>query len=147
MKIFAILAVVAGLISVSIPVFANDEVSLFDGRGNTAAYIVLDEDLSIYLWDGNPVAYLDRDGVGGFHVYGFNGKHLGWFVDGIVWGHDGRAACAIRARLGLTGLEPLKSLRQFKPLKNFKEFAPRRPPFYNSFGDKPCHFLLAEGGA
>lgn len=55
---------------------AAQETTLFDSRGRAAAYIA--EDLTIYMWSGKPVAYLDRDSGGGFHVYGFNGKHLGW---------------------------------------------------------------------
>ncbi len=35
--------------------------------------------LTIYLWGGKPVAYLSAESDDGFHVYGFNGKHLGWF--------------------------------------------------------------------
>lgn len=44
------------------------------------AYIDADDELTIYLWGGKPVAYLERDTGNEFHVYGFSGKHLGWFV-------------------------------------------------------------------
>jgi hypothetical protein len=125
---------------------ADDEVTLFDGRGRASAYIALDDEMTIYLWDGKPVAYLDRDSGGGFHVYGFNGKHLGWFVSGIVRDHDGNAACAVKERLRSTEFEPFKSFKQFKPFKSFEEFAPFRPFFTTSWGDIPCRFLLAEGG-
>jgi hypothetical protein len=101
--------------------------------------------LTIYLWSGKPVAYLTRDSAGGFHVYGFNGNHVGWFVRGVVWDHDGNASCAVKERLQFTELEPLKSFKQFKPFKSFKEFAPFRPFFTTSWGDTPCRFLLAEG--
>ena len=53
----------------------GDEISLFNSEGKPVAYIA--EELTIYLWSGKPVAYLDEDSSGGFHVYGFNGKHLG----------------------------------------------------------------------
>jgi len=43
------------------------------------AYIADDRE-TIYLWDGHAVAYLYED-----KVYGCNGKHLGWFVDGIIY--------------------------------------------------------------
>ena len=147
MKALAILTLVVGLFSVSAPVLADDEVSLFDGRGKAVAYIALDDELTIYLWSGKAVAYLDRDSAGEFHVYGFNGKHIGWFVGGIIWDHDGGASCAEKERLQSTEFEPFKSFKQFKPFKSFKEFAPFRPSFSNSFGDIPCRFLLAEGGA
>jgi len=71
------------------------------------------------------VAYLDADSASGFHICGFNGKHLGWFVGGIVRAHDGNAACAVKERLRSTQFEPFKGFKQFKPFKGFKEFAPR----------------------
>ena len=125
---------------------AGNEIALFNGRGKATAYIDLDDEFTIYLWSGKPVAYLKRDSAGGFHVYGFNGKHLGWFVDGVIWGHDGNASCAVEEKLKNTEFEPFKSFKKFKPIKSFEEFAPFRPFFTNSFGDKPCRYFLAEGG-
>jgi hypothetical protein len=34
------------------------EVSLFDASGKAVAYIDTDDELTIYLWSGKPVAYL-----------------------------------------------------------------------------------------
>lgn len=42
----------------------DDEISLFDSTGTATAYIA--EELTIYLWSGKPVAYLDTDDAGGF---------------------------------------------------------------------------------
>ncbi len=61
---------------------ADEEVTLFNSAGKADAYIAIDDELTIYLWSGKPVAYLENDTEGGYHVYGFNGKHLGWFVKG-----------------------------------------------------------------
>lgn len=144
---FVRFSLVVALISCSIVAFADDEVTLFDGRGKAKAYIALSDEMTIYLWSGKPVAYLDRDSSGGFHVYGFNGKHLGWLVGGIVRDHEGNAACARKERLRSTEFEPFKSFKEFKPFKSFKEFAPFRPSFSRSWSDTPCHLVLAEGGA
>ena len=54
--------------------FGDSEISLFNSNGEAVAYIAVDDDLTIYLWSGDPVAYIDDE-----DVYGFNGKHLGWF--------------------------------------------------------------------
>ena len=62
---------------------------------------------------------------------GFNGNHLGWFVRGIVWDHDGDASCAIREHLQTAEFEPFKA---FKPFKSFRELPPLRPLLSNSFG-------------
>ena len=124
---------------------ADDEVSLFDGRGRATAYIAVDDELTIYLWSGKPVAYLDRDTSRGFHVYGFIGKHLGWFVSGIVWDHQGKATCATKERLRSTEFEPFKSFKEFKPFKSFTEFVPFRPTFTREWSDTLCRLWLAQG--
>jgi hypothetical protein len=133
------------LLSTVTSAIADDEVTLFDGRGKATACIVFDDGLTIYLWDGKPAAYLNRDSAGGFHVYGFNGKHLGWFVGGVIWDHQGDVSCAVADILQSTQFEPFKSFKQLKPFKSFKEVAPSRPPFSRSFGDTTCGFLLGEG--
>jgi len=127
-------------------VSASDEVTLFDGAGNAVAYIALDDEMTIYMWTGKPVAYLTSDSQGGYHVYGFNGQHLGWFLQGVVWGPDGNASCAVKDALASTKFEPYKGYKQYKPFKSFRQFAPFRPHLSNSFGDIPCRFLLSEGG-
>jgi hypothetical protein len=78
---------------------SDDEVSLFNISGKPVAYIALDDEMTIYLWTGKPVAYLQRDSDG-YDVYGFNGNHLGWFLQGAIWDHGGGASCAVpRQRL------------------------------------------------
>ena len=125
---------------------AEGEVTLFNGAGKADAYIALDDKMTIYLWSGKPVAYLEKDSDSGYHVYGFNGKHLGWFVKGVVWDHEGNGSCGVKEVLRTTEFEPFKAFKQFKPFKAFTQFAPYRPAFTTKFGDTPCRFLLAEGG-
>lgn len=127
-------------------VFASDdnEISLFDSTGAAEAYIALDDEMTIYLWGGKPVAYLERDDDG-YDVYGFNGEHLGWFVNGAIWGHDGKAVCAVKDMLPSAKFESFKGFKQFKAFKSFTKFAPAQPSFSGSFGDIPCKFLLFEG--
>ena len=144
MRLVIVVALIASVLASEAR--AEDEVSLFDGTGKAAAYVAVDDELTIYLWGGKPVAYLEKDSDGGYHVYGFNGKHLGWFVRGVVWDHDGKASCATKEVLRSTEFEPFKTFKQFKPFKSFTQFAPFRPAFSSSFGDTPCRFLLGEGG-
>lgn len=126
---------------------SDEEVSLFNGTGKPVAYIALTEEMTIYLWSGKPVAYLTEDSGRGYHVYGFNGKHLGWFVKGVIRDHDGNAACATKEVVRYAEYEPYKSYKEYKPYKSYKEYAPYRPYFSNSFGDLPCRFLLAAGAS
>jgi hypothetical protein len=147
-RAFILKVAVAGTLLINSPVaIADEETALFDGQGRATAYVAADDGFTIYLWSGKPVAYLDPDRSGGFHVYGFNGKHLGWFVRGIIRDHDGDAACVVKERLRSTEFEPFKAFKQFKPFKSFKEFAPFRPFFTTSWGQTSCQFLLAEGAA
>ena len=64
---------------------SNMEKTLYNAEGEAVAYISDGLTKAIYLWDGHPVAYLCN-----YHVYGFNGRHLGWFMDGIVYDADGK---------------------------------------------------------
>ncbi|MBW1802732.1 MAG: hypothetical protein JRJ85_18600, partial [Deltaproteobacteria bacterium] len=59
--------------------------SLFDKMGNAVAYLADDYHNTIYLWDGSPVAYLYEE----VHIHGFNGRHLGWFMDDILYNDKG----------------------------------------------------------
>jgi hypothetical protein len=121
--------------------FAAEDVSLFDSSGNPVAYVAVDDESTIYLWDGEPVAYLDR-----LNVYGFNGSHLGWLSNGAVINHDGDAECVFKSRYsGFTNFEPFKGFRQFKPFKSFKEFEPFHPFETNIFSNTPCSLFLSLG--
>jgi len=57
----------------------------YNKDGNAVAYLAADYEGIIYLWDGIPVAYIYEEE----HVYGINGRHLGWFMDDILYNHDG----------------------------------------------------------
>lgn len=126
------------------PVFAQ-EISLFDSSGNAAAYISAPEKLTIYLWSGEPVAYLDAASTGVVHVYGFNGKHLGWFENGIVLDSSGNAACVTKDAMSGTNYEPYKSYKQYKPYKSYKEYAPYKPHFSQRWSNLPCIIALGLG--
>lgn len=109
---------------------STDEITLRSGSGTCSAYIEAD-DSTIYLWNGKPVAYLD-----GEDVYGFNGKHLGWFIKGVIYDHDGDTEGAVTARFEtLQPACPVKSFKHFKPFKASKEFRPLKPILSLSWAD------------
>ena len=120
------------------------ELSLYNPSGKATAYIT--EDLTVYLWSGEPVAYLSEDADSGFHVFGFNGKHLGWFVDGAVWDHSGKAVGGL-AEVFRTPVAPapFKDYRDYKPFKDFKEVAPSRPRFRRVWSNIPFKRFLLRG--
>ena len=126
--------------------FADDkEISLFSGSGKPTAYIATDEENTIFSWDGKPLAYLIPDSTEGeFHVYGFNGKHLGWFADGVARDHKGYAVCAVQGRVSSPEFEPYKSYKQYKPYRDYQQYAPSRPAFLYGFGPTPCISFLSQ---
>ncbi|MBR6438610.1 MAG: hypothetical protein IKS65_05435 [Bacteroidales bacterium] len=116
--------------------------TLYDTDGNAIAYINWDDGGIIYLWNGVPVAYL----YGSDMIYGFNGSHLGWYVDGVVWNLKGMKAgfnkqtCPVMRKT-----EPLKSLRQLKPLKSLRQLPNYRPVFSYGFSNESLAQILSRG--
>src|SRR5208283_920073 len=100
---------------------ADKEKTLFDSEGEAVAYIALDDELNIYLWKGEPVAYLKKE-AGDIHVYGFNGNHLGWFENGIIWNHKGYAVGFVEGAVSkITKIQPIKGIRRITPIKRIEK--------------------------
>lgn len=120
----------------------GQDISLFNSEGKAVAYVDTDgDDLTIYLWSGKPVAYLYEE-----NIYGFNGKHLGWWVKGIIRDHDGDAVGATKKAINMnTGFEPFKGFKELKPFKSFKEFAPFKPFWSTSWSSESFKIFLLKG--
>jgi hypothetical protein len=111
----------------------------FDSRGAAVDYF--DDDETLYLWSGEPVAYMDED-----NVFGFNGKHLGWRKDGVIYDHDGCVVAAIASRLKTpVAAPPIKAFKDFKPFKAFKEFKPFKPFFGTAWSENPARSFFRQG--
>ncbi len=118
------------------------EITIYDKKGKPCAYIATDDTNTIYLLNGKPVAYIDDE-----NIYGFNGKHLGWFKRKRVM-YDRE-----ELRIGFTSIscpahtlvEPEKSAKKVKPVKSVKAAAPEQPDFHLSKSeDKLLDFLQGE---
>ena len=119
-----------------------DELTLFDAQGKPVVYVSPDEEMTIYSWDGRPLAYLDENG----NVYGFNGKHLAWFEDDILWDHTGNRCGFTQSTCPVfTNFEPFKSFKQFRPFRAFAEFAPFKPFKSQGNSNRPLLSLLEAG--
>lgn len=127
----------------SLNLSAQDEISLFNSNGEATAYIDSeDDDLTIYLWGGKPAGYLHKKSEV-FHVYGFNGNHLGWFIDGIIRDHDGDVVGATKDATSMfTKYEPYKGYKAYKPYKSYKEYAPYKPYLSSSWSSMNFKLLL-----
>ena len=115
------------------------EESLYNLRGDAIAYIAHDDDNTIYMWNGMPVAYIYDD-----CIYGFNGKHLGWFDDGYIRDLGGNILGSNEeSAVGFVGFEPFKGFKQFSPFRAFREFEHTKPFFgYVLSHDKLDCFLM-----
>lgn len=90
LKRFSAATIIAVISLVSV---AANEVSLFNQKGEPVAYIDTSDEYTIYLWSGEPAAYLtDSTAHGSLAIYGFNGKLLGWYVDGAIYDKRGCVA-------------------------------------------------------
>ena len=78
----------------------------YDNHGRPTAYT--EDDIHIYLFTGEPVAYIDRDAV-----YGYNGKHLGWFSNG--WIRDLNGCCVFFSEKA-NGCGPVKPIKYICPV-------------------------------
>ncbi|MFW1160717.1 4-fold beta flower protein [Vibrio parahaemolyticus] len=106
------------------------DISLFNTQGRPVAYVSDGSEQVIYMFNGLPVAYIDSNN----NVYGFNGKHLGWFEDDILWDHRGsRVGFTKNSYRGYTSYEPFKGFKQFKPFKAYAQYAPYKP--YKGYGN------------
>jgi hypothetical protein len=113
------------------------EMTLYNTKGEPVAYIASDYQQTIYLWEGLPLAYLYEEQ----HVYGINGRHLGWFRDDIVYNNDGERAgfTYITCPVGIAKGAPKK--KKAPP----EEIRPRwKAPKLPKFGYKPARQDLAD---
>ena len=124
---------------------SESETSLCNAKGLPVAYVA--DDMTIYLWGGKPVAYLSSDaGPDSINIYGFNGKHLGWFAKGMIYDHDGAIVGAVPTALKTPEQsEPYKSYKQYCPYKAYKEYAPSKPAFSKTWSDTPLIIFLSSG--
>jgi hypothetical protein len=125
---------------------SNEELSLFDIDGKAIAYIAYDRQSTIYMWNGTPVAYLyGGSKYGENRIYGYNGQHIGWFLNGIVYDTQGkRTGFTESTHPYYTSFEPFKSFKQLG-FKGFRGFSKPRPLFSLAFSDIPLEDLLLSG--
>lgn len=118
------------------------QISLYDKLGTPVAYIDTLDDNTIYLWNGNPVCYLQD----GNKIYGFNGQHIGWFEADIIRDLHGHKVGFTRATCPmLTQILPIKSLKRLKPIKSIKQIAHLKPIFKLTLSEEYLQPFLSRG--
>jgi hypothetical protein len=99
---------------------------LWDLHGQAVAYID-DDNISVYMRDGTPVAWLS-----GNTLYTYRGKLLGWLWEGWIFGPDGKCILFTeRARPGAPRpfRQPPEDCgeRTPRPSRDVREPAQKRP--------------------
>lgn len=118
------------------------EENLYDGSGHPAAYIAQDG-ASIFTWAGTAVCHLRDD-----RLFGWNGKHLGWMVDGIVYDLDGRRVGYTRSRVPVVPSVPsVKSVRSVPSVKSVPEVPRIRPALSTARSSHDLEDFLQAGTA
>jgi hypothetical protein len=138
--IFMIILLFAGFTSA-----IAQEVTLFDSEGAARAYIDYNEEATIFLWNGTPVAFLENDG-GDMCVFGFNGNFLGWYEDGIIYDKRGDAVGAREGSVNMmTQMEPMKSMQQMRPMRPMTPMTPMQPMWSSSWSNASLTEFLYSG--
>ena len=113
-------------------VFAQ-ETTIFCSEGHPGAYIFAAEQYIIFLWDGTPAAYI-HIADNNSHIYGFNGKHLGWFFQGFFHDHNGHIFGAVKSvHPRDTFDEPEKASKRRVPDQSPRQTPPERPLLSSSW--------------
>lgn len=130
----SILLTLMTLLSFTLVVNAQ-QTSLFDSEGEARAYIDYDEDATIFMWDGTPVAFLEKDGSD-ICVFGFNGNFMGWYEDGIIYDKKGYAVGARKGATSMmTKMERMKSMQKMTPMRPMTPMTPMQPMLKSSWSN------------
>lgn len=109
------------------------QVSLFNNQGEAVAYIDFSEDATIFLWNGTPMAFLEKDGDD-ICVFGFNGSFLGWYEEGIFYDKKGYVVGAKKGAVNMaTKIEEIKGIQKITPIRPITAITPIQPILKNSW--------------
>lgn len=134
------------LASISLTFSASaQQVSLYDSEGEARAYIDYDQERTIFMWDGTPVAFLEKDG-NDLAVFGFDGSFLGWYEDGTIYDKEGQIVGARKdATIRITKMERMKGIQKMTPIRPITPITPIQPILKSSWSGTPLAEFLYSG--
>ncbi len=124
----------------------QDEISIYDKNGNPIAYSCFNVDFGhvIYLWNGKPTSYYDTDSES--EIIGFNGSFLGWRESGIYYDLEGNRIGFEKGTLDIVTMkEPIKSLKEILPIKASQELKPSTPRFSTDWSSEELQVFFLKG--
>ena len=126
-------------------VFSAQQLSLYDRDGEARAYIDYNEDATIFMWNGQPVAFVEKDGRD-LCVFGFNGLFLGWYKGGVIYDKQGYVVGANKEVLNtIVKIEGIKGIQKITPIRPITPITPIQPILMNSWGRNSLIGFLYEG--
>jgi len=116
------------------------ELTFYDSTGAPIAYTA--DGKHIYLFSGEPVAFIDSGSV-----YSFSGKHLGRFEKGWIRNNIGQCVFFTENATGgplrpMKKMRPMKSMKQMLPMKAMKEMKPLKPMDASSWANISGKFFF-----
>ncbi len=105
-------------------------------------------DLIIRSWNHQPLAYLyfDPIDVSTGLIYGFNGKHLGWYFEGSFYNNSGKLIGNLFSKwrkMHIDRINPSSTISYSIPSKRDRE-TPRIRPSYSSLWESEDDQLLSK---
>ncbi|RJR35555.1 MAG: hypothetical protein C4576_24775 [Desulfobacteraceae bacterium] len=113
------------------------ERTLYNKNGEAVAYIAEDYHSTIYLWEGLPAAYLYQDE----HVYGYNGRHLGWFKGEVLFNHKGERVGFLYTTCPVSVIKPPVKSKKAAPDEIRSRWS---PPGLPKLGYQPAEESLSD---
>lgn len=123
----------------------GQEISLYDSNGEARAYIDFNKDATIFLWDGTPVAFIENN-YNNICVFGFNGRFLGWYENGIIYDKQGYVVGVKKDAINMIyRTERIKGIQRITPIKPITPITPIKPFWRNSWSSNSLTELLYFG--
>lgn len=129
----------------AVSTLSAQQISLYDRGGEARAYIDYDEDATIFMWNGTPVAFIEKEGSD-LCIFGFKGNFLGWYEDGIIYNKEGYIVGAREDAVNIiTKIEKIKSIQKITPIRPITPITPIQPILKSSWSNTSLTEFLYHG--
>jgi len=132
----------------TVSTLSAQQVSLFDKEREARAYIDYDKEATIFMWDGTPVAYIEKKGKN-LCIFGFDGDFLGWYENGVVYDKEGYFVGAKEGASSMiphTKTERIKGIQKTIPTRRIvTSFTTTKPIFKRQWSNTSLTELLYFG--
>ena len=116
------------------------EITFYNKTGHPQIYLSDEHENSFYTWDGHAVAYLYKD-----KIYGWKGKHIGWYQDGSIYDLNGYKAGSIKEKCPcIVYIENVKYVKYVQYSRYCRSSSYSKPLFSQSYCDMDLIDFIAQ---